>query len=409
LLRKYRNPVLIIGGGSGNGLGIARNLGSLGIDVFCFTSNPYELTISSRYCTGFALIPEIEKNKEKLLKALQHFKANLKEKCVLFPTTDMALLTLSSIIDELDSYLTYIPTRKNIEICVIKKNFYKSLQAHGVPYPNTYYPEEEKIEDIIPRISFPVYVRPSISQIFADTFRRKGFIANTQEELEKYIQIAQNHKIEVMVQEIIHGPTKNGYLLRGYCGKNSRIVALMANQKIRQPSMFSIANIVKTIPLSHISKGVQSLTKYFEGIQYQGLFQAEFKRDPRDNVLKLLEINARSAGGNYFGVACGMNHVLLAYLDAIGEDVEPVKDYELDLFGINILKDTPILLSKILHRQISYQDIFMYFRKKYIFKFSEDDVLPYLKDIQGFIREAISENGLQKLTKKLRARNYSFT
>jgi predicted ATP-grasp superfamily ATP-dependent carboligase len=352
-------------------------------------------------------VPEVESNKNKLLRVLQHFGDKMKERCVLFPTTDSALLTLSSIIDELESYVTYIPNRKIIETCVLKKNFYKSLEAHGVPHPSTFYPEDEKLEDIISQVSFPIYVRPSMSQVFSSAFGKKGFVAQSPKELEKYIQIVKKHKIDVMVQDIIPGATWNGYLLRGYCDKNSRLVALMANQKIRQPSKFSIANIKRSIPLSHVADAVQSLTKYFEAIRYHGLFQAEFKKDPRDNVIKLLEINARSAGGNYYGVVCGMNHVLLAYLDAIGEDVQPLKDYELYLYGINLVKDAPILLNKILDGKISYQDIYMYFKKKYIFKFSEEDVLPFFKELYMLVREIVKNNDAQNLLRKIRVQEYS--
>ena len=147
----YSNPAIIIGGGIANGLGIARNLGSLGIPVYCITSNPYEYTRTSKYCKGFSLIPEIECDKDKLRTVLHKLGTHLKEKGVLFPTTDTSLLTLSSIVDELDSYVTYIPNRKLIETCVFKKNLYKSLNTHGIPHPVTYFLDEEEIEDIIPR------------------------------------------------------------------------------------------------------------------------------------------------------------------------------------------------------------------------------------------------------------------
>jgi hypothetical protein len=105
-------------------------------------------------------------------------------------------------------------------------------------------------------------------------------------------------------------------------------------------------------------------------------------------------------------VACGMNHVLLAYLDAIGEDVQPLKDYELDLYHINVLRDIPILMNKIVHGQFSYQDIYMYFRKKLGHIFSKDDVLPFFTAIQVIIQEIINDNGIQNLIKKMLTQEY---
>ena len=56
------HPAIILGGGRPNGLGITRNLGRFGIPVFCLTSNPHELTCVSKYCTQYAVIPEIERD-----------------------------------------------------------------------------------------------------------------------------------------------------------------------------------------------------------------------------------------------------------------------------------------------------------------------------------------------------------
>lgn len=394
----YRNPAIIIGGGSANGLGIARNLGSRGIDVYCLTSNPYEYMRTSKYCKGFSLIPEVEKDEDKLKTVLHQFEPHLKEKAVLFPTTDTSLLTLSSILKELNFYVTYIPNRKNIETCVFKHIFYKSLETHEVPHPTTYYLDEEKLEDIMPQLSFPLYIRPSQSQVFDRAFGKKGFEAENSQELKRYIQIARMHNIDVMVQQVIPGPTSNGYALRGYIDKKSRLVALMADQKIRQPSMFSSNSIKRSIPVSQVSQAKETLIEYLHAIKYQGLFHAEFKKDPRDNIYKLLEINARSSGGNYFGVACGMNHVLLAYLDSIGEEVQSVNNYETDVYIIHILRDIPILINKLVNGQVSNQDIYMYFRKKYWHILSKDDIPPFITASQ----EIIKNKGIQKLMGKLR-------
>jgi predicted ATP-grasp superfamily ATP-dependent carboligase len=396
-LSTYSNPVITIGGGT-NGLGIARNLGKLNIDVFCLTSNPYELMLNSKYCKGFAFIPNIEKDKNKLLKILNHFEKNLSEKCVLFPTSDSSLLTFSSIADELNAYVTCIPNKKIIETCVLKNNFYKSLETYNVPHPTTFFLDEEKLEDILPKLTFPVYIRPSMSQSFADIFGKKGFVARTKQEVLHYIKVAKKHEIEVMIQDIIPGPTQNGYVLRGYIDKKSRLLGIMADQKIRQSTMFSNNAVKHSIPLSYMIQAKRTLITYLQNIKYQGVFHAEFKKDPRDDVLKLLEINARTSGGNYFGFACGMNHVLLAYLDAIGEAIQPVMDYESDIYVIHVLRDVPILLNKCVNGQLSYQDFYMYFKKKIGHIFLKDDFLPFLTAIQA----RIYEGGLLKLIAQTR-------
>jgi predicted ATP-grasp superfamily ATP-dependent carboligase len=173
----------------------------------------------------------------------------------------------------------------------------------------------------------------------------------------------------------------------------------MADQKFRKPIMFSNPTVHRSIPLSYVSQAKKSLIKYFQDVKYRGLFMAEFKKDPRDGVFKLLEINARSAGSSYFAVACGMNHVLRAYLDALGEEIHPVTDYESYVYKIHILRDFPLLLNKLVHGNFSIQDIYTYFRKIHWQVFSLDDALPFLAEIHY----AIKDKGFRKLMNRARA------
>ena len=56
--------------------------------------------------------------------------------------------------------------------------------------------------------------------------------------------------------------------------------------------------------------------------------EAEFKKDPRDDFFKLLEINARSWRQNSLPTKCGINIALIAYLDSIGKEIHYTEDYK---------------------------------------------------------------------------------
>ena len=99
----------------GGRLGIARNLGSVGINVYCLTSDRFDPTILSKYCKGFSFVPGIDVDPERLKTSLKLLGKKLPRKGVLFPARDNSLLTLSSIINELDNHICVIPDRKIIE------------------------------------------------------------------------------------------------------------------------------------------------------------------------------------------------------------------------------------------------------------------------------------------------------
>jgi predicted ATP-grasp superfamily ATP-dependent carboligase len=301
------------------------------------------------------------------------------------------MLTISQIKDKLDNYLMNISSNEVIENMVIKTMFYSSLREAGVPHPFTLLPDEINIKTIEKQMSFPVYLRPAQSQLFAKRFKKKGFVAKNLQELRTLIRYIQKNKIEMMVQDIIPGPTTNGYVIRGYFDKKSSLKALIATQKIRQPRMFSNNSVKFSIPLSQIAEGIKGTVQYLKNLNYRGLFGAEYKQDPRDGEFKLLEINPRSMGGNIFPSILGANHILTAYYDILGEPVAPIFSYEYGVYGVSLLKDIPTLLRRVLTCQASSSDLEPYIRKNFWSRFSFDDPLPFFKNIHNLVISILSK------------------
>jgi predicted ATP-grasp superfamily ATP-dependent carboligase len=376
-------PAIIIGGGSVNGVGIARNLGALGIPVYCVTSNPHELTRYSAFCQGFMLVPNVEKDPQTLRLALRQLARRFQEPGVLFPTTDTALLTVSRVREDLSNYVTFIPPRDVVETMVIKSHFYQSLQRYGVPHPRTINLHTANIAEAVRCLGLPLYLRPTQSLLFHRQFGVKGFHAHTCHDISRCLTLATEHKLDMLMQQIISGPAHFGYTLRGYIDQYSRLIAIMATQKIRQPHMFTNISIKRSIPITEtlIATAQQTLIRYLQQIGYTGLFHAEFKYDHSENVLKLLEINARSSGGNYFGVACGLNHVLMAYQDACGQHVHPMMTYESHIYQINLLREAQILVMNVLTGSLTELDFSPYFQKRLYHTYIGNDRLPFFHEM----------------------------
>src|SRR5205085_11313676 len=62
-------------------------------------------------------------------------------------------------------------------------------------------------------------------------------------------------------------------------------------------------------------------------LRFHGIAQVEFKRDPRDGVFKLIEVNPRLWEWHGLAAACGVDLPRIAYLDAIGEPPAPVRTH----------------------------------------------------------------------------------
>jgi len=81
------------------------------------------------------------------------------------------------------------------------------------------------------------------------------------------------------------------------------------------------------VPLSEVEPATQALRAILSALKFRGIFSAEFKRDERDGIFKILEINARIWFYVEFAGRCGVDVCTMAYRDALGLPLEDVSAY----------------------------------------------------------------------------------
>ena len=146
-MKSYSIPAVVIGGGV-NGLGVIRNLGRNGIDVYCAVDTKDDMAIYSKYCKGYFVCPSVENDLQILNDFLKKFEKRLRGKAVLFPTSDISVLNVSKLIDEFDKYEVIMPKHEVLETLIVKRKFYESLEKIGIPHPTTLYPDKENVKKI---------------------------------------------------------------------------------------------------------------------------------------------------------------------------------------------------------------------------------------------------------------------
>jgi D-aspartate ligase len=68
-------------------------------------------------------------------------------------------------------------------------------------------------------------------------------------------------------------------------------------------------------------EAVDGSRRLLHALGYHGVSQVEYKRDPRDGSLRLMEVNARLWQWHSLAAACGVDLVQMAYRGAVGEPV----------------------------------------------------------------------------------------
>ena len=198
----YKIPVIILGGDI-TALAVSRNLGINHVKVFHVSQKKNEVAYS-KYCQKSFIIPDVEKRKELLREFLLEMKMIIKDQAVIFPCSDLFCINISQIQNDLDKDYIFFTDRDITPILVNKWNFYRSLYNNKVPHPKTYFPENYgDIKDLKNSISYPVLIKPAITQLFAERFGRKSFIARSKRNLEKYFKLVLKYGVECVIQELI--------------------------------------------------------------------------------------------------------------------------------------------------------------------------------------------------------------
>jgi len=386
-MEKFRNPALVLGGGATTGLGAIRSLGRAGVTVYHMDAKKSE-AIYSKYCKEYFIFPKISHNKDELKRVLLKLQSVVGD-AVLFPASDSYAIYLSDLTGELNSYYLPAPNKEVIETLINKRRFYESLTK--IPHPRTYFPESlEDVKKISKNISYPIFMKPYFSQPFSERFHKKGFVANSDRELLEYFALMTRAAVDVMIQEIILGPPTGHIFLDGYADRDSDPKAFFARRRLRMwPLAFGNSSLCASIPASEVASLKELLFRYLKSIRYHGIFSAELKKDRRDGLFKLLEINSRtSAWFNTLSAKCGINIMLIAYLDAIGRDTKYSEDYEAGVKWVFLRDDVRSAMRMMLNGDLSIREwISSLLGNKDYLSYAKDDFGPFIMSLKDSLFE----------------------
>ena len=260
-----------------------------------------------------------------------------------------------------------------------KQKFNTELEKQGIVHPKSFSTNDKTdIKEIAEKIRYPCIVKPASSEFFRLDFNTKFFMVETKKQLmEKYTKaVSRNH--EVIIQEVIPGDAGHMYGFNTYYTKKFESYGNFVFRRIRQWPPFSGNGIlIENVEKPELEKIITSLIKK---IKYHGIVDAEFKIDPRDNTINLIEINPRCWMQVSLPLRCRINLPYTAYLDVLDKKIEkinPSKDTTKWLF---FYQDLPAALKDIKDNNLTFRDwILSYKGKKEYAIFSWEDPLPFFK------------------------------
>jgi D-aspartate ligase len=226
-------------------------------------------------------------------------------------------------------FLSVVPSRAALDRLQDKGRLAELLEELNVPMPLTRrIVDKSDVEHLPPSTDTFWFLKPTDSQRFLAHFGAKGMRVRDADEARTRLDQILAVNMEVVLQEYIPGSFTEHYFIDGYADREGAIRALFARRRLRiYPPDFGNSTAMVSIALGDIQQAVDSVRRVLGAVAYSGIFSAEFKRDPRDGLYKLLEVNTRPWWFIDFAVRCGVDVCSLAYEDAQGLPVKDVKGY----------------------------------------------------------------------------------
>ena len=340
-LKPARPAAFILGGRTPNGLSFVRSLGRRGIPVAAIdkVNGP---GMRSRYCLP-VLQPEVTSDDTALFSFLERIGQKLPAKGVVIATGDAYVLFLSKHRSALGKYYNFVLAEDSVlQTIANKKLQYQYAAKLGIPMPKTFsVTDGTSITTIAEEMSYPCIIKPAYSHLWrrhrqhhAVNGMSKLAVANTPQQLiELYGQMSKSG-VEMLVQEQVPGGDDRFYSLVTYLDRTSQPLAVFTRRKLRQwPVDHGDGSLQISVREPKVAEqGLQLL----QGIGFRGLATVEFKKDPRDDTFKLIEVNPRSGLPQQLAVDCGVDVPYIAYQDALGNPPARVDSYKVGVKWLNL-------------------------------------------------------------------------
>jgi predicted ATP-grasp superfamily ATP-dependent carboligase len=365
------------------GLAVVRSLGRAGIPVEGIARQRYEFGLRSRYLRRRTVAADDDAVLEAIrLAAVQG------ERPVLFLERDENVDTVLGRWDEVHE-IADVPLPDDPEAVrrLRRKDLLPEVAAEaGVPSPYTI--RADSAEAILEaHLQPPLLVKPLEGQEFAAALGEKAVPAATVEEAVAAWKRARDKGFETVVQELVPDSHEQVYSLFTYVGREGSPLASVVGRKVRQgPLRFGTSAVFTA---AH-DQDVHDLgLRVLAAVDYRGLAHVEFVRDPRDGLLKVIEVNTRPPV--WAGIATGpeLGIAKVAYDDLSGRPTES-KTMREQLTWIYLAKDVFVSAQMARRGELPPREFLRHYlqRKKVRATFAADDPAPAVASL-GYLRSRV--------------------
>lgn len=208
--------------------------------------------------------------------------------------------------------------------CRDKSQTMRIAQRENIPCPKTYFPDEESIEKLREKMSYPILIKPCVSH-GARGIKR---VNENGELIPAYETVKREYGACIFQEYIPHSSLQ--YKAQFFLDKNGDLKAAIVFSKIRYyPVSGGTSTINCTVKRNDI---VQNGLRLLRKMNWYGYADIDLIQDPRDGIAKIMEVNPRVTGSVKIALTAGVDFAYMLYKLATDEEVPSYCNYKTGVY-----------------------------------------------------------------------------
>ncbi len=342
-------PPVVIAGLYLPGVGLLRDFERRGIRAVGVDSDPAVLGFRSRFGEK-GLCPDPVQRPEAWADHMLALGRRLGPRSVLLTTADKFVAPMEACGDALAERFAFPRPGGGISAALTnKRETFRLAAEHGFPAPRTCWPRsEDDLRRFARDAAFPCLLKPEFSTSWAQAPRRspvrgvKAMVARSEDELLSLWSGLVELDPRLVAQEVIPGPDENLLYFVSYLDRRQEMLGCFAGRKARVvPIHFGSASFVVTTSAAELEGPCH---EFLRAVRFWGVSGIEVKRDVRDGIPKLVEVNPRYGMWDGLGRRLGVDIGYIAYRDLLGLEVDSVRPGDEEWRWISVKRDVRALL-----------------------------------------------------------------
>jgi D-aspartate ligase len=320
---KSKKNILVMDAAAKSAIPVLEQCAAMGLNVIAASEHKYCCGFFSRAAKDTIRYPSPKGNEQEWLEFILSYIKNHDIEVIIPLAEDT--YRVAKYQDQIREYANLLLSPYDIFMKGLDKiQTMKVAQQVSCPVPLTWFPADEKLCNIVTKAVYPLLIKPAIS-----CGARGLKICESPDEVEEHFPKIEKEYGECFVQEYI---PQNGmqYKCAMILDECHEVMSVFVYAKLRYyPIKGGSSTLNKSVYMPDI---VANCIRVAKCLKWVGPCDFDLITDPRDNVIKLMEINPRFSDTYKMAQVVELDFVKILYNLATGQKAEPQFDYKVNKY-----------------------------------------------------------------------------